>query len=190
MPSLLPRLPKNNRYSVDDPDEYRLTLIEHLEELRDRIVRSVIAIVVGTIAGWFLQPFVYNTIEGMAKSAISKALGPKHVQVNFVFHSATDPFMLKIGERLALVLNERWPMDKHIRANSIKNVVRSHEVKNAAVILCIGCYLPKRPKSRRDFIVKLLSLPSVSLLRLFIAVPLRNERRRDAGKEKYHKVCV
>ncbi len=37
-----------------DDDEGRMSIIEHLTELRTRIIRSVIAIAVGAVIGWFL----------------------------------------------------------------------------------------------------------------------------------------
>ncbi len=65
-------------------------------------MRSIVAVVVGTIAGWFLQPTVYAAIEGMAYEAIRAALKTKKVEFHIVFHSATDPFMLKM--RLAVLI--------------------------------------------------------------------------------------
>jgi sec-independent protein translocase protein TatC len=101
MPLLLPRA-KPGRSPSDNPDEYRLTLFEHLEELRDRLIRSVLALVLGVVAGWFLEPYVYATIEGMADRAIRPELERRHVGLNFVFHSATDAFMLQM--RLAALI--------------------------------------------------------------------------------------
>lgn len=43
-----------NRYSRPDPQS--MTLVEHLEELRRRLIISILAIVAGSIAGWFLAP--------------------------------------------------------------------------------------------------------------------------------------
>jgi sec-independent protein translocase protein TatC len=101
MPLLLPRA-KPGRSPSDNPDEYRLTLFEHLEELRDRLIRSVLALVLGVVAGWFLEPYVYATIEGMADRAIRPELERRHVGLNFVCHSATDAFMLQM--RLAALI--------------------------------------------------------------------------------------
>jgi sec-independent protein translocase protein TatC len=101
MPLLLPR-PNPGRNASDNPDEYRLTLFEHLEELRDRIVRSIVAVAVATTAGWFLQPIVYAYIEGMANTAIKAALSHRGVAFSLVFHNATDPFMLKM--RLSVLI--------------------------------------------------------------------------------------
>jgi sec-independent protein translocase protein TatC len=35
-----------------------MTLLEHLEELRQRLIRSVIAVAVGLVAGWVVAPYV------------------------------------------------------------------------------------------------------------------------------------
>lgn len=96
MPSLLPRPPKKSRYLSEDPDEYRLTLFEHLEELRDRIVRSVFVIAIASIAGWFLEPAVYGFIEGTAKTAIDRKLKNSGTDYHIMFTSVTEPFMLKM----------------------------------------------------------------------------------------------
>jgi sec-independent protein translocase protein TatC len=53
-----PRLPKPQLPKLPDPDEpdvfEEMTLLEHMEELRDRIIKSVIAVGVAFIAGVFL----------------------------------------------------------------------------------------------------------------------------------------
>jgi len=78
-----------------DPDEFRATLIEHLEELRDRIIRSLILIGVCWVIGWYLEPWLYTHLNGMITTAIVKRLGPT-VDYKTVFHNATEMFMLKI----------------------------------------------------------------------------------------------
>ena len=41
-----------------------MSVMEHLEELRRRIVISGIAILVGAVVGWFLYPFVLDLLRG------------------------------------------------------------------------------------------------------------------------------
>lgn len=43
-------------------DEGRMSLVEHLTELRTRLIRSVIAIAVGAVVGWFLFPEIIDLI--------------------------------------------------------------------------------------------------------------------------------
>lgn len=42
----------------EEIDDQPMTLVEHLKELRDRLIRMCIAIVVGMIGGFFLTPYV------------------------------------------------------------------------------------------------------------------------------------
>lgn len=78
-----------------DPEEFRLTLVEHLEELRDRIIRSITYISVGWLAGWFLEPYMYGYLNRMVEAAVLPELQGK-AQWKEVFHQTTEPFMLKL----------------------------------------------------------------------------------------------
>lgn len=54
-----------------DPDEdfedQPMTLTEHLKELRDRLIRMVLGIVVGMIGGFFLTPYVIDYFKEVVK---------------------------------------------------------------------------------------------------------------------------
>jgi len=96
MPVLLPNRknrPDRPLYS-GDPDEYRLTLVEHLEELRDRIIRCLWAISIGWTIGWFVFAPVYAYLDSKVTEAIRASLGPGHEYRN-IFDNATEPFFLK-----------------------------------------------------------------------------------------------
>jgi len=45
------------------PDPKYMTFVEHLSELRSRLIISVLAIAVGSVAGWFLAPEVIHLID-------------------------------------------------------------------------------------------------------------------------------
>src|SRR5579864_1557469 len=79
----------------DDPEEFRATLVEHLEELRDRIVRSLLFLGVGWIAGWYLEAPIYSRLNGIITDAIHHRL-PPGTDFRIVFHNATEPFFLKL----------------------------------------------------------------------------------------------
>jgi sec-independent protein translocase protein TatC len=89
------------RKSSGDPEDYRLTLIEHLEELRDRLIKSISLLVVATVIGWFLEPFLYDYLQVMIDGAIRPHL-PKGVEYKEVFHNMPDAFMLQL--KLAFVI--------------------------------------------------------------------------------------
>lgn len=42
--------------------EARMTMLEHLAELRDRIIKSAVAIAVGAVAAWFAYPWIYDIL--------------------------------------------------------------------------------------------------------------------------------
>jgi sec-independent protein translocase protein TatC len=43
--------------------EARMPLLEHLRELRNRIIKIAIALTVGSVAGWVIYPWVWNFIK-------------------------------------------------------------------------------------------------------------------------------
>ncbi|MHB8637457.1 MAG: twin-arginine translocase subunit TatC [Fimbriimonadaceae bacterium] len=86
---------KVKRNSSGDPEEFRATLVEHLEELRDRIMRSAFALMLGWVAGWFLEPFAYKFLSDMAMKAIRDKIPPTS-KVIIAFPTVTEPFMLQI----------------------------------------------------------------------------------------------
>jgi sec-independent protein translocase protein TatC len=47
---------------ADAPSPGEMTLVDHLTELRDRIIKSVLAIVIGSVVGWFLYVPIRNML--------------------------------------------------------------------------------------------------------------------------------
>ncbi len=88
------RFPVPSRSKIpDDPDDYRLSLVEHLEELRNRLVRSLLALAAGWIVGWYSVEPLYNYINARIIAAIKAGTHGKVIFIE-VFHSATEPFFL------------------------------------------------------------------------------------------------
>jgi sec-independent protein translocase protein TatC len=86
------------RRRSDDPSK-TMTVVEHLTELRRRLVYSILAIAVGMIGGWFLYPHVFTLAlrpfcEFM-KTHNQVALDPKD-PCKVVFLTITEPFITKI----------------------------------------------------------------------------------------------
>ena len=54
--------PDSGSKSQDGGGESRMTLIEHLTELRSRIIKAVIAVGVGALACWFLYPLILDLL--------------------------------------------------------------------------------------------------------------------------------
>jgi len=66
--------------------------MEHLDELRGRITRSLLVLAAGWALGWFLEPYVY---ESLNKIVNDPSLWPNGVPGKEVFPNFSDPFFLK-----------------------------------------------------------------------------------------------
>jgi sec-independent protein translocase protein TatC len=56
-----------------EPDPKIMSFVEHLDELRSRLIKMVAAIVVASIAGWFLEPSVLRALDAPLIHALVKA---------------------------------------------------------------------------------------------------------------------
>ena len=92
-------LPEPGNSSASEEDLQRMSLLEHLEELRQRIFRSIIAVAVVFVFCWF---FVERIAEFLAQP-IYKAL-PEGSRLTFL--GVTDPFIIyvKVAALMALFL--------------------------------------------------------------------------------------
>lgn len=95
----MPPLPKDRngdtkRKFTGDPEDFRLSLVEHLEELRSRILRSLAVLTVAWVFGWFIEPTAYAYLNNMVIQSIRMALPKDRYQE--VFHDLTGPFMLQL----------------------------------------------------------------------------------------------
>jgi sec-independent protein translocase protein TatC len=66
-------------------DEPKATFMEHLEELRKRIFRALIYIMLGWVVAFAITPYVYDFLAG-------PLLRTKPEGAKFVFTHATEPF--------------------------------------------------------------------------------------------------
>lgn len=78
---------------------------EHLDELRDRIIRMILSVAATWVAGWYLQPWVYVKLNQVVHKSIN--LPPEKFQE--VFNNATQPFMLKFKLSFMLGLIIAFP---------------------------------------------------------------------------------
>jgi sec-independent protein translocase protein TatC len=93
----MPTIPKMFRRRTPEQRTGTMTLIEHLRELRRRLIIALIAIAAGAILGWFLYGTVIHIIQrpychyitGLPKSQ-------KPVQgCRFVYFGPLEPFIIK-----------------------------------------------------------------------------------------------
>lgn len=109
--SAQPKLTKRN--SSGEPEEFRATLIEHLEELRNRLVRCIQLIVVGWIIGWFVQKPVYDTFNNIASKGIKDAgIDPNLYKEVFNHFTQMFIFQMKMSFIIGLVLAAPFVMNQ------------------------------------------------------------------------------
>lgn len=98
LPSKLPGVPKLP--DPTEPDQFEeMTLLEHMEELRDRIVKSVIAIGIAFIAGIFL-----------AKPLLERLMIEANATAGFDVVSPTDPITLYFKIALYIAIGIALPV--------------------------------------------------------------------------------
>jgi sec-independent protein translocase protein TatC len=61
-PAAPPRLRRLRGRRTANPDA-RMPLLEHLRELRNRVLKALLVIVIGSIAGWYLYRYIWPVIE-------------------------------------------------------------------------------------------------------------------------------
>lgn len=94
---------------TDDPEEFRATLVEHLEDLRDRIVRSLVILCVAWVGGWYAEPPLYKAISDVIATAIRKRMPPDTV-FQVIFSHVSDAFMLKVKLSFMIGLLIAFPL--------------------------------------------------------------------------------
>ncbi|MBC8064272.1 MAG: twin-arginine translocase subunit TatC [Chlorobia bacterium] len=93
------------RDSSGEPEEFRATLVEHLEELRTRLVRIIQLIVGGWVIGWFLQKPVYDTFNNVAAVGIRNAgIDPDRYKEAFTHFTQMFIFQMQFSFIIGLVL--------------------------------------------------------------------------------------
>jgi sec-independent protein translocase protein TatC len=73
----------------------KMSLLQHLEELRKRIIVSVLAVIGGFLACWWKADVIY----GYMQRPISQALTAHHLDTQLVYTAPTEPFniYMKVG---------------------------------------------------------------------------------------------
>jgi sec-independent protein translocase protein TatC len=99
----IPRLPKTDEPYEDVFEE--MTLQEHLEELRDRIVKSVVAVAVAFVAGIFLaRPVLERIVKAAQVEAAEGGFGGLDIQ------NPTDPITVYFKIALYVAIGFAMPV--------------------------------------------------------------------------------
>ena len=72
-----------------------MPLFDHLRELRNRLIKSAIAVVIGMVIGWIYYDRIFNWLSAPITSIIAKAQAQGHV-VTLAMTGVTDPLILQM----------------------------------------------------------------------------------------------
>ena len=73
----------------------RMPLTDHLRELRTRVFRSMLAIVVGAVAAWFFYDQIFGAITAPVEAVVAEMVGDGR-DIKLVMPGVADPFILKL----------------------------------------------------------------------------------------------
>lgn len=137
------RLDQEDGSSSEQSDELRLTLGEHLEELRVRLFRIAAVIAVGMVVGWNLVVPVYDHFMVVIKSSL-----PKGFEFTTAWSSLPEAFMFQLKMALVLGLVITIPITVMQIWGFVKPGLKPHEQKPlqrvvpiSVVLFAFGCFL-------------------------------------------------
>ncbi len=89
----------------EETDKSRMTLREHIIELRNRLLISVLAIVVGTVVGWLIYNQAFHLLTAPFKSSV-RQLDPTGKPPELILGGVGDAltFRIKISALFGLLL--------------------------------------------------------------------------------------
>ncbi|MBL8068903.1 MAG: twin-arginine translocase subunit TatC [Armatimonadetes bacterium] len=129
---------QDGRSSPEQPEELRLTLGEHLEELRVRLIRILVIVCIGMTAGWFLTPPVFDNINAMVKDSL-----PKDFPYKVVWSGLSDPFMFHLKMAFVIGAILTIPLSVMQLWGFVKPGLRPHERKplQTVVPFSVGLFI-------------------------------------------------
>lgn len=91
-----------NVLALNDPDPKEMTIVEHLEELRHRLIVCIIAITAGSALGWFFKQAVFIWLEGPLLPYLNAKKGHHPLVSGFFLPKLTDAFVLELKISIAI----------------------------------------------------------------------------------------
>ncbi len=91
-----------NILALSDPDPKEMTIVEHLEELRHRLIVCIVAITLGSFVGWFLKEIVFLWLEGPLLPYLQPKKGTHPLVSGFILPKLTDAFVLELKISIAI----------------------------------------------------------------------------------------
>ncbi len=81
--------------SEHNPEEFRLSIVGHLEELRTRVIRSLMFVIAGFCVGWWFFKPLFSLLTDRAAVAVNRTLQPLGQKYEEITLHMPDLFFLK-----------------------------------------------------------------------------------------------
>lgn len=78
-----------------------MPLVEHLRELRSRLIKAVIAIVLGAVVGWYLYEWLFDLLTDPYFDGIAPVIEAQGIDVNLTFTGVAGAFAFRL--KVALI---------------------------------------------------------------------------------------
>lgn len=137
--------PGSKRKKPASPDDYRATLVEHIEELRSRLFKIAAFLSVGIVAGWFIEPFIYKNITELAQRSLT------NIEFQEAFRNFADAFLLKIKLSIVVGVILSAPFIVLQLWGFVSPALHEHEKKPIKIMApisivlfftgCVACYM-------------------------------------------------
>src|SRR5581483_726052 len=86
--------------AINDPDPKEMTIVEHLDELRRRLIICIAVVTVGSCVGWFVKETVFKVLTGpLQPFTVSKA-HPHGLEI--ILTKITDAFVIELKMAIAV----------------------------------------------------------------------------------------
>ena len=89
-----------NFLAINDPDPKEMTIVEHLEELRRRLIVCIVVVMAGSGVGWFFKESAFNFLIVPLKPFTTRHSQDEHVQ--FILTKLTDAFVVELKISIAI----------------------------------------------------------------------------------------
>ena len=120
----------------------KMTLIDHLEELRNRLIKSALAVVIGMVASLFFAKHLFTLLKSPYVRAM-KELGKDPEKLNFISTKPTETFILymKITLVFGLILAAPWVFYQIWQFISAGLYKKERKITLTAVPFCAGLFI-------------------------------------------------
>src|ERR687888_1579436 len=89
-----------NFLAINDPDPKEMTIVEHLEELRRRLIICIAVVTGGSFVGWFFIKPAFNLLVRPLSPYLARPHNP--LGAEFMLPKLTDAFVVELKIAIAI----------------------------------------------------------------------------------------